>query len=202
MSCTYFFICQVTVEATLEHPFFVFGQGWSSCCPQRTIKRYGLDCHKLSVGDVCISLTHKEIRRDTNQLHYQQFPKGTKSDGEHHPTTNTTSTSPMLTDNNSLKPSAHLSRHRSPPAAMGLYQRSTKTHSTETQTNLAPADNNNNNTSSSGNNDSSNRSVGQPVRKRRWSAPGKMNIDSLPDFVKSSPLVEKNEPEIPRLSND
>jgi hypothetical protein len=49
---------QVTVEATLEHPFFVFGQGWSSVTPDRTLQRYGLPCHKLSVGDVCVSLTH------------------------------------------------------------------------------------------------------------------------------------------------
>ncbi|ELT99948.1 hypothetical protein CAPTEDRAFT_75745, partial [Capitella teleta] len=51
---------QVTVEATLEHPFFVFGQGWSSCNPQQTLHRYGLQCHRLTVGDVCISLTHKD----------------------------------------------------------------------------------------------------------------------------------------------
>ena len=51
---------QVTVEATLEHPFFVFGQGWSSCSPERTLQRYGLQCSKLLVGDVCISLTHKD----------------------------------------------------------------------------------------------------------------------------------------------
>ena len=51
---------QVTVEATLEHPFFVFGQGWSSCSPQRTMQRYSLQCHQLQVGDICISLTHKD----------------------------------------------------------------------------------------------------------------------------------------------
>jgi hypothetical protein len=55
------FLFQVTVEATLEHPFFVFNQGWSSCDPERTLLRYGLECHKLSVGDMCISLTHKEV---------------------------------------------------------------------------------------------------------------------------------------------
>ena len=52
---------QVTVEATLEHPFFVFGQGWSSCSPERTLQRYELSCHRLTVGDVCISLTHKDV---------------------------------------------------------------------------------------------------------------------------------------------
>jgi hypothetical protein len=50
---------QVTVEADLEHPFFVFGQGWSSACPDRTLARYNLGCLELKVGDVCISLTHR-----------------------------------------------------------------------------------------------------------------------------------------------
>lgn len=53
---------QVSVEATMEHPFFVFGQGWSSCCPERTLQRYSLSCHRLQVGDVCISLTHRQRR--------------------------------------------------------------------------------------------------------------------------------------------
>lgn len=57
---TFLVLHQVTVEATLEHPFFVFGQGWSSCNPQQTLHRYGLQCHRLTVGDVCISLTHKD----------------------------------------------------------------------------------------------------------------------------------------------
>ncbi|XP_035208932.1 ataxin-1-like isoform X2 [Stegodyphus dumicola] len=50
---------QITVEAPLEHPFFVYKQGWSSCSPERSAQRYGLTCHKLKVGDVCISLTDK-----------------------------------------------------------------------------------------------------------------------------------------------
>ncbi|XP_078270576.1 ataxin-1a [Rhinoraja longicauda] len=48
---------QVSVEVLAEHPFFVFGKGWSSCCPERTSQLFGLPCCKLSVGDVCISLT-------------------------------------------------------------------------------------------------------------------------------------------------
>ncbi|XP_045192252.2 uncharacterized protein LOC123548780 [Mercenaria mercenaria] len=63
---------QVTVEATVEHPFFVFGQGWSSCEPAWTMKRYGLECHKLSVGDVCISLTHKEVTAHAAEISQQQ----------------------------------------------------------------------------------------------------------------------------------
>uniref|UniRef100_A0A1A8V3A2 Ataxin 1a n=1 Tax=Nothobranchius furzeri TaxID=105023 RepID=A0A1A8V3A2_NOTFU len=53
---------QVSVEVLLEYPFFVFGQGWSSCCPDRTTQFLELPCTKLSVGDVCISLTLKNLR--------------------------------------------------------------------------------------------------------------------------------------------
>lgn len=53
---------QVSVEVLLEYPFFVFGQGWSSCCPDRTTQLLELPCTKLSVGDVCISLTLKNLR--------------------------------------------------------------------------------------------------------------------------------------------
>ncbi|KAL3185190.1 hypothetical protein MRX96_031066 [Rhipicephalus microplus] len=53
---------QVTVEAPVEHPFFVFNRGWSSCNPERSLQRYQLQCHRLSVGDVCISLTHRARR--------------------------------------------------------------------------------------------------------------------------------------------
>lgn len=50
---------QVTVEAPVEHPFFVFNRGWSSCNPERSLQRYRLECQRLSVGDVCISLTQR-----------------------------------------------------------------------------------------------------------------------------------------------
>ncbi|XP_050399361.1 ataxin-1 isoform X2 [Patella vulgata] len=63
---------KVTVEATLEHPFFVFGQGWSSCCPARTSQRYGLDCQKLTINDVCISLTHKDVTLKAAEISQQQ----------------------------------------------------------------------------------------------------------------------------------
>ncbi|KAL4235132.1 RNA binding [Mactra antiquata] len=63
---------QVTVEATVEHPFFVFGQGWSSCEPTWTLKRYGLECHKLSVGDICVSLTHKDVTERAEEISQQQ----------------------------------------------------------------------------------------------------------------------------------
>lgn len=55
-------LLQVTVEAPVEHPFFVFNRGWSSCNPERSLQRYRLQCQRLSVGDVCISLTHRAAK--------------------------------------------------------------------------------------------------------------------------------------------
>jgi len=52
----------VCVEVLLEYPFFVFGQGWSSCCPDRTTELFELSCAKLCVGDVCVSLTLRGLR--------------------------------------------------------------------------------------------------------------------------------------------
>jgi len=49
------------VEATVEHPFFVFNQGWSSYCPDSTLRRYGLLCQPLLVGDRCISITQRSF---------------------------------------------------------------------------------------------------------------------------------------------
>lgn len=56
----------ISVEAPLEHPFFVFNRGWASCSPERSMKRYGLHCHKLKVGDECVSLTNKSIPLTSN----------------------------------------------------------------------------------------------------------------------------------------
>lgn len=53
---------QVRVEVLVEYPFFVFGQGWSSCCPDKTTQLLELSCAKLAVGDVCISLTLRSLR--------------------------------------------------------------------------------------------------------------------------------------------
>uniref|UniRef100_A0A3Q4HBI2 Ataxin 1b n=1 Tax=Neolamprologus brichardi TaxID=32507 RepID=A0A3Q4HBI2_NEOBR len=53
---------QVCVEVLVEYPFFVFGQGWSSCCPDRTTQLFELSCAKLCVGDVCVSLTLRGMR--------------------------------------------------------------------------------------------------------------------------------------------
>ncbi|XP_077420576.1 ataxin-1-like [Vanacampus margaritifer] len=48
---------KVTIDVPPEHPFFVFGQGWSSYSPERTSQLYGLACHQMQVGDVCVSIT-------------------------------------------------------------------------------------------------------------------------------------------------
>ncbi|CAH1398921.1 unnamed protein product [Nezara viridula] len=48
---------KVEVESSVDHPYFVYGQGWASCRPEQTMVTYGLKCHLLQVGDVCISLS-------------------------------------------------------------------------------------------------------------------------------------------------
>lgn len=59
----------------MEYPFFVFGQGWSSCCPDRTTQLFELSCAKLCVGDVCVSLTLRGLR---NGSLTDSHPLGTK----------------------------------------------------------------------------------------------------------------------------
>ncbi|XP_076593167.1 ataxin-1-like [Chaetodon auriga] len=66
---------QVCVEVLVEYPFFVFGQGWSSCCPDRTTQLFELSCAKLCVGDVCVSLTLRGLR---NGSVADSQPLGTK----------------------------------------------------------------------------------------------------------------------------
>ncbi|XP_007887502.1 ataxin-1-like [Callorhinchus milii] len=59
---------KVSVEVSSEHPFFVFSQGWSSCNPERTAQLFGLPCQRLTVGNVCISLSMQTSgRRSTQQ---------------------------------------------------------------------------------------------------------------------------------------
>lgn len=51
---------EATVEATVEHPFFVFEQGWSSVSPEKSLSYYKMNCRQLDVHDRCISLTFKD----------------------------------------------------------------------------------------------------------------------------------------------
>lgn len=64
----------------MEYPFFVFGQGWSSCCPDRTTELFELSCAKLCVGDVCVSLTLRGLR---NGSVTESQPLGTKPKSAH-----------------------------------------------------------------------------------------------------------------------
>ncbi|XP_001950618.2 serine/threonine-protein kinase pakB isoform X2 [Acyrthosiphon pisum] len=50
---------QVEMESGAEHPYFVFGRGWASWSPAKTLAKYGLTCQRLQVGDVCVSLTKR-----------------------------------------------------------------------------------------------------------------------------------------------
>ena len=75
------------MEAAIEHPFYVFGQGWSSVSPKGTMARYQLSCKELKLGDLCISLTHrdskltspnifeKHIKEETSSPPISQMPK-------------------------------------------------------------------------------------------------------------------------------
>ena len=97
-----FLLLQVTVEATLEHPFFVFGQGWSSCQPDRTSHRYGLSCHRLSVGDVCISLTHRDVTSRAAELGaHQRAQSRSASSGGGQQISSTTRTPPTSSSSTS-----------------------------------------------------------------------------------------------------
>lgn len=54
------------METQPSHPFFVYGKGWSSFRPDETLHEHGLKCHKLEIGDVCISLTPREQHSRTS----------------------------------------------------------------------------------------------------------------------------------------
>lgn len=48
---------QVILNCPVEHPFFVYGQGWTSSRPEQSLTKYNLTCQQLKVGDVCIFLS-------------------------------------------------------------------------------------------------------------------------------------------------
>ncbi|XP_046375266.1 ataxin-1-like [Haliotis rufescens] len=140
---------QVTVEATMEHPFFVFGRGWSSCSAERTLHRYGLECHKLSVGDVCISLTHKDVPLKAAEISQQQSqsearerespPEEKAHQGQGHQGHTVTFSDTVTT--------THLHSSRSPS-----HQATCQSSESEGDSHLP--------------------------RKRRWSAPDQVSVDS------------------------
>ncbi|XP_054856269.1 ataxin-1-like [Eublepharis macularius] len=64
---------KVSIDVPPEHPFFVYGQGWSSCSPERTARLFALPCHRLQVGDVCISISLQSLN---GRLAPQASPQG------------------------------------------------------------------------------------------------------------------------------
>ena len=93
------------VEVLVEYPFFVFGQGWSSCCPDRTTQLFELSCAKLCVGDVCVSLTLRSLRNGSltdSQALGTKLKTGHLSDSSHNMDPNLrNSISPNAMGNNS-----------------------------------------------------------------------------------------------------
>lgn len=57
---------QVELDSTVEHPFFVYGRGWASCKPERTMAQYGLRVQRLQVGDVCVTLVPRKHAHPTS----------------------------------------------------------------------------------------------------------------------------------------
>lgn len=180
---------QVTVEATLEHPFFVFGQGWSSCQPERTQQRYVLSCHRLSVGDVCISLTHKNVTSRAVELTSRQgAQQGTMAPSANQisggtigaPTTHHDPASSSLTT--STSPTSSASPHKVPADTSVTGQKiietdiDVDTHSQDSP--LAPAP------TAEGRPDSPDSGTGS-TRKRRWSAPDQISADDSPGDASS-----------------
>uniref|UniRef100_A0A1A8CRE7 Ataxin 1b n=1 Tax=Nothobranchius kadleci TaxID=1051664 RepID=A0A1A8CRE7_NOTKA len=104
---------QVCVEVLVEYPFFVFGQGWSSCCPDRTTQLFELSCAKLCVGDVCVSLTLRGLRNGS-LTHTQAFGTRLKP-GEPH-VRNSVSPAPSGSNGDLLKKASSAGAGVGPPA--------------------------------------------------------------------------------------
>ncbi|XP_064611347.1 ataxin-1-like isoform X2 [Liolophura sinensis] len=151
---------QVTVEATMEHPFFVFGRGWSSCSPDRTLQRYGLGCKKLAVGDVCISLTHKDVTTHASQLNREpseQRRKGRNGAGSVRFTT----------------PS-----RMPPPARVMSLEEGQRLHSLKEKQTTQDSKVVGEEASSKVSLSQSSHPENMPPRKRRWSAPDQVSVET------------------------
>lgn len=168
---------QVCVEVLVEYPFFVFGQGWSSCCPDRTTELFELSCAKLCVGDVCVSLTLRGLRNGSVSDPGQMLGSKLKTMDFSEPCPNTD-----LTTRNS-------------PSATGNGSGPISTHRPAGQQTLAPGDGIYAAGQMLGDMDS--RDLGEEVvktdktqsgvqqrpisRKRRWSAPERDQTDKVED---------------------
>lgn len=100
----------------MEYPFFVFGQGWSSCCPDRTTELFELSCAKLCVGDVCVSLTLRSLRNGS----VVESQKSAQLSGQCHivdaTVRNSTSPNGTLTNRGLLMKASREPRQEPPPA--------------------------------------------------------------------------------------
>ncbi|XP_026163163.1 uncharacterized protein LOC113130605 [Mastacembelus armatus] len=72
---------QELVDVYVEYPFFVRGQGWSSCSPHKTARLCGLQCRQLSVGDVCLALTPVSAPRPPQSATLEPKPSPRKAMG-------------------------------------------------------------------------------------------------------------------------
>ncbi|KAJ8303027.1 hypothetical protein KUTeg_019423 [Tegillarca granosa] len=147
----------VTVEATLEHPFFVFGQGWSACEPERTRHRYSLECHRLTVGDVCVSLTHKEAAAKAAELSKLQLQQQTSSSTSlsSYPSTSlsrTISSNKSTPDVKSSNVSSFSNQRHEVPSISDIYNKHSGTMATSSDTSDQYSDSS------------------RPPRKRNWSS--------------------------------
>lgn len=57
---------KIDIEARVDHPFFVYGQGWKSFDPHESFKCLKLECQKLQVGDICLSLKPRKLNNSLN----------------------------------------------------------------------------------------------------------------------------------------
>ncbi|KAF8565402.1 hypothetical protein P879_10211 [Paragonimus westermani] len=61
---------KLSLEASVDQPFYVYGFGWSSADPETTRTRWGLISRQLTVGDICLALIRQStvgIRKPRNQ---------------------------------------------------------------------------------------------------------------------------------------
>ncbi|KAI5637110.1 ataxin-1 and HBP1 module (AXH) domain-containing protein [Phthorimaea operculella] len=54
---------QVELESTVDHPFFVYGRGWASVKPERTMTRYGLRVQRLQTHPENLSVKEDARKR-------------------------------------------------------------------------------------------------------------------------------------------
>lgn len=167
MTSFHFYFFQVTVEATLEHPFFVFGQGWSSCQPHRTLQRYGLPCQQLKVGDVCISLTHKDANTHAAELSRQKQSK------ERHERRTSELGQTSLHEGQGHSGQGHLGQLSSSSSHLGEERLPLRSISSGTgATEVIPH---------------TQKTESVPARKRRWSAPDQFSAEGAAEQGSTDP---------------